>query len=247
MKKFIYIWVLSIFACNSEDANDCFQTEGNRIQQEVMVLDFDRIIVNRGIELIVTEAENYKVTIETGQNLINEVNAEVINNRLVLTDGNTCNYVRDFGSTKIYVEAPNLTEIRNSSQYEVSSNGTLSYPSLSLISEDFNEAVAFTVGDYRLSVNTQNLIVVSNNLSSFYINGTTEDLSVSFFAGSGRFEGQNLSAQHVEISHRGSNDMIVNPLQSITGLIRGTGDVIAVNQPAVVSVNEVYIGQLIFQ
>ena len=124
MKKLIIICVLLVFACNSENAIDCFQTAGNIIQEEVEVPDFDRILVNRDIELIITQASEYKVTIETGENLLNDVKVEVIGNRLVLTDDNTCNYVRDFGITKLHVEAPNITEIRNSSQYEASSNGS---------------------------------------------------------------------------------------------------------------------------
>lgn len=246
MKKLIYIVFVFVFACNSEDANDCFQTSGNIIQEEVEVLDFERILVNRDIELIITEAAEYKVTIETGENLINDVKVEVIENRLVLIDNNTCNYVRDYGLTKIYVEAPNLTEIRNSSQYEVSSVGTLTFPSLNLISENFNENVEFTIGDYRLTINNENLNIVSNNISSFYVNGVTENLSVNFFSGSGRFEGENLIAQNVDVYHRGSNDMIVNPILSLTGELRGTGDLISVNEPPIVDIEEIYIGDLIF-
>lgn len=247
MKKLIYIVVLFIFACDSEDANDCIQTSGSIIQEEVVVLDFERILVNRDIELIITEATDYKVVIETGENLINDVKVEVVGNRLVLTDNNTCNYVRDYGITKIYVEAPNLTEIRTSSQYEISSNGVLTYPSLRLLSEDFNEATDFTVGDFRLSINSESLNITSNNISSFYINGEVDNLFVGFFSGSGRFEGENLIAQNVEISHRGSNDMIVNPILSLTGIIRGTGDVISVNEPPIVDIECIYTGQLIFE
>jgi hypothetical protein len=164
MKKIIYLLVFLVFACNSEDANDCFQTSGTIVQQEVDVVGFERILVNRDIELIITEAPEYKVTIETGENLINDVKAEVIGDRLVLTDDNNCNYVRDYGITKIYVEAPNLTEIRTSSQYEISSDGVLTYPSLRLFSEDFNEATDFTVGDFRLSINSESLHITSNNI-----------------------------------------------------------------------------------
>jgi hypothetical protein len=164
-----------------------------------------------------------------------------------MKDNNTCNFVREFGITKVFVEAPNLTEIRNASQYEVSSFGTLSYQNLSLISEDFSENVEFTVGDFRLNVNNVQLDIVSNNISSFYINGTTENLFVGFFSGSGRFEGENLIAQNVEISHRGSNDMIVHPIQSLTGILRGTGNVISVNEPPLIDVERIYTGQLFFE
>lgn len=246
MKKIIYLLVFLVFACNSEDANDCFQTSGTIVQKDVDVVGFERILVNRDIELIITEAPEYKVTIETGENLINDVEVGVIGNRLVLTDNNNCNYIRDYGITKIYVEAPNLTEIRTSSQYEVSSNGILTYPTLGLISEDFNEAVDFTVGDFRLSINSESLDITSNNISSFYIDGEVDDLFVGFFSGSGRFEGENLIAQNVDVNHRGSNDMIVNPQSSLTGILRGTGNAISVNEPPIVDVERIYTGQLFF-
>ena len=247
MRKIIYFLALSFFACNSEDAYDCFQTSGSLVQQEITVLDFERIFVNRDIELIIKEAPSYKVTIETGENLINDVIAEVIGDQLVLTDNNSCNYVRDYGITKIYVEAPNLTEIRTSTQFEITSDGILNYDTLTLYSEDFNENNEFTVGDFRLTLNSENFEVVSNNLSFYYIDGFVDTLFVGFYAGAGRFEGENLIAQNVTIYHRGSNDMVINPQQSLTGELRGVGDLISVNQPTFVDVERFYDGQLLFE
>ncbi|MDN3493875.1 head GIN domain-containing protein [Winogradskyella bathintestinalis] len=247
MKKVLYIFCLIIFACNSEDVYDCFQTSGEIIYQEISVTSFEKIFVNRDIELIIKDAPDYKVTIETGENLINDVEVEVIDNELVLTDNNSCNYVREYGITKIYVEAPNINVIRTSSQYSVSSDGILYYPALNLYSEDFNAENEFTVGDFRLHIASENLEVVSNNLSFFYIDGNVENLFVGFYSGAGRFEGENLRAEHVQVYHRGSNDMVVNPQQSLTGELRGTGNLISVNQPAVVDVERIYSGELLFE
>jgi hypothetical protein len=246
MKKLVYILAILLFTCNSEDANDCFQTVGNIVQQEVAVSNFEKILVNRDIELIIKEASDYKVTIETGENLVNDVKVEVIGDQLVLTDNNTCNYVREYGITKIYVEAPNLSEIRTSSQYNISSDGTLNYNSLMLFSEDFIGESEFTVGDFRLTVDSGNLNIASNNISFFYLDGTVENLFVGFYSGSGRFEGENLVAQNVDVYHRSSNDMVVNPVQSLTGELRGTGNLISVNEPPVVEVDRIYTGQLFF-
>ncbi len=247
MKKLVYILAVLLFTCNSEDANDCFQTSGNIIQETVEISSFERILVNRDIELIIKEAPAYKVTIETGENLINDVKVEVFGNQLVLTDNNSCNYVRDYGITKIYVEAPNLTEIRTSSQYEISSDGILNYETLTLYSEDFNGGSEFTVGDFRLTINSEDMAIVSNNLSFFFIDGTVDNLSVGFYSGSGRFEGENLVAQDVDIYHRGTNDMVVNPQLSLTGELRGTGNLISVNEPTLVDVERIYTGQLFFE
>lgn len=246
MRKVIVILLLFFVSCNSEDANDCFQTSGTIIQEDVAVDSFQSILVNRDIELIIKEAPNYKVTIETGENLINDVSATVVDNNLILTDNNTCNYVRDYGITKVYVEAPMLSTIRTSTQYDISSDGTLNYTNLTLQSEGFSGNSEFTVGDFRLSVNVQNLEIISNGLSIFYIDGEAEDTSVQFFAGAGRFEGAQLTVQHADVLHRGSNDMIVNAIQSLTGELRGTGDLISVNQPLNIDVQQLYTGQLIF-
>ena len=248
MKKVIYILSLVfVFACNSEGANDCFQSSGKIVQQEVTVDAFTKILVNRDVELILTDDLEFKVIIETGENLMNDVEALVVDDVLQLMDHNTCNFVRDFGITKMYVTAPNITEIRSSTQYDVSSNGVLNFENLHLVSEDFNAPDSFTVGDFRLDVNTTTLRITTNNISSFYITGQTQNLNIGFFAGAGRFEGRNLIAQNVDVFHRGSNDMIVNPQQSITGELRSTGNLISKNQPPTVAVEEFYTGRLIFE
>ncbi|NRD21326.1 DUF2807 domain-containing protein [Winogradskyella eckloniae] len=246
MKKIVYIVILFLFACNSEEVNDCFQTSGITVEQEVVVSNFESILVNRDIELIITEGSEYKVTVQTGENLINDVVVEIAGSQLVLTDNNSCNFVRSYGVTKVFVEAPNLNEIRTSSQYSVSSIGVLNYSALTLLSEDYNGGSDFTVGDFILSINSSQLNVVSNNLSFFYINGYVDTLVVGFYSGVGRFEGENLIAENVSIYHRGSNDIIVNPQQSLSGTLLGTGDLIAVNQPANIDVEQLYTGQLIF-
>jgi len=48
------------------------------------------------------------------------------------------------------------------------------------------------------------------------------------------------------VYHRGSNDMIVNPQISLTGELRGTGNLISLNTPPIVEIDQLYTGQLIF-
>ena len=247
MRKAFYVFVLiGLFACDSEDANDCFQKPGDIIRKEIVVANFEKIVINRNIELILKEAPEIKVFIETGVNLINDVDVLVVGNQLQVTDNNICNFVRDYASTKIYVSAPNITDIRSSTQYKISSDGVLSYNKLNLISEDFNSEGDFTIGDFRLQVKSEELKVVTNNLASFNISGVTNKLFVGFYSGAGRFEGADLIAQEVEVYHRGSNDVIVNPQQKLTGELSGMGDLISKNHPPIVTVERRYKGELIF-
>lgn len=248
MRKLIYITsIFLIFACNNEDTGNCFQKSGSIIQQEFIVDSFDKILVNRDIELILKEGIEHKVVVETGMNLLNDINVIVLDSKLVLTDDNSCNFVRDYGITKVYVTSPNITEIRSSTQYNISSDGVLTYPDLSIFSDDFFAPDSFTVGDFKLEIDNNSFLIVFNNISNCFISGKTNSLNITFAAGTSRFEGRNLIAQNINIWNRSSNDMIVNPQQSISGLISGPGDVISVNTPPIIEVEEVYKGRLIFE
>ncbi len=236
-----------MFTCDGEHANDCFQKTGAIMQQEVAVDPFDKILVNRDIELIIKEDATQKVIIETGKNLLNDVTAKTVDSQLILTDNNTCNFVRDYGVTKVFVTSPNITEIRSSTQYDISSDGVLTYPNLTILSEDFNAPDTFTNGNFRLQINNDTFRLVFNNLSNCSISGNTNNLQVTFASGNGRFEGENLLAQNINLWHRGTNDMIVNPQQSIQGTISSVGNVISKNQPPTVNVEALYKGRLIFE
>lgn len=248
MKKLFYITiVVLLFSCHGENAGDCFQTTGNIIQQEVALDAFDKILVNRDVELILKVGNKQKVVIETGKNLLNDVEAIVADSQLILSDNNSCNYMREYGITKVYVTSPNILEIRSSTQYDVSSDGVLTYPSLTILSEDYSVPDSFTVGDFILDIDTSRFNVLFNNLSNAYITGKTDYLNVTYASGTSRFEGRNLMAQNVYIWNRSSNDMIINPVLEIKGKISGTGNVICVNRPPTIEVEEQYKGRLIFE
>lgn len=237
-----------LFACNGENIPDCFQNAGDIIEQEFVVDAFTTITVNPRIELIITDAPTQKVIVQTGEFLMPDIEVRVENGRLLLFNDNVCNLTRDYGITKVFVSAPNLTEIRNGSSLTVSSNGVLTYDELRLVSEDFNDEDALnTTGNFDIEVNSETINIVVNNLSTVYMSGSVESIFVGYYSGDARFEGRNLMAQDVEIYQRSSNDMIINPQQSITGEIRSTGDVILVNTPTVIDVQQFYTGQLIIE
>lgn len=235
-------------ACNSENAPDCFQNAGDIIREEVSVPQFSKITVFENVSLVMKQGSTQKVEIETGKVLRNEVTAEVEGDRLLLRDMNDCNYFREYGLTTIYITSPNITEIRSSTGWAIRSDGVLEYPSLSLLSESFiNPESETTDGEFDLEIDTQTLSIVVNGIAYFKLKGNTENLNLTIAAGDSRIEAENLVAQSVNLNHRGSNDMFVNPQLSIIGIIRGNGDVISSNRPAMVEVEELYKGRLIFK
>jgi len=239
---------LFFVACNSESALDCFQNSGDIIRDEVVVADFTKITVFENVGLVLKEGPEITVEVQTGEFLRNEVDVSVTDGRLLLRNTNDCNYVRAYGLTKVFVTAPTITEIRSSTGLKVESDGVLRYQSLALISESFNNPESETTdGEFDLELNTESVSIVVNGITYFKLKGTTELLNVTVAAGDSRIEAADLQAQTVSIDHRGSNDLFVNPQQTVQGVIRGTGDVISSTKPPLVEVEELYRGRLIFK
>ncbi|VAW23675.1 hypothetical protein MNBD_BACTEROID04-644 [hydrothermal vent metagenome] len=247
MKKLAYIsYFILLISCNKENVSNCLQTAGKIVQQEITVDTFDKILVNKRVELIITDGPVQKVVIETGKNLLPDIEVKVVNKQLILTNNNTCNFFRDYGLTKIHVTSPNINTIRNASEQRVISNGTLTYPSLYLRSSGEKKEFLAT-GDWHLTIENEKVIIWANGVANFYINGSSNNLDIGFTDGDTRFEGENFIVQNIDVKNVSSNDIIIFPVESLTGSIHSVGDVISYNRPPIVDVEILSEGELIFK
>ena len=249
MKTLVYLLVVFIFlGCNSENGNDCFQTEGNLVETNFTLAPFSKIRIEGEVSLIVRKGIVQNVTVETGENLLNDIVVAVDEETLIIRDSNNCNLFRDYGITKAIVSTPVLTEIRNSSTYDVQSEGVLNFPELTLSSNTEGEIENVRKsGDFYLTIASERLNVSANGQSIFYISGNVTNAFLFFSDENPRFDGSNLIIEELQIFQRSANKMIVNPQQKISGEIRGTGDVISLNRPTIVDVEEFFTGRLLFQ
>lgn len=237
-----------LLSCNSEDANDCLQTDGDALTRTIELPFFNKVRTENDIRLEITQGATQSITVETRENLFNDLVFKVEDDTFVMQNKNGCNVFRDFGQTLVRITVPNLTLIKNSATYEIRGNGTLSFPSVRLESvttpgvDNPNKS-----GDFFLDFQSENIQIVANGMSDFHISGTTENLNINFSDEFPTLFGENLIAQDVIVRHVGAAPMIVNPQESITGEIRATGDVIAKNQPPIIDVEELFTGQLIFE
>lgn len=241
----VIIIVVQVFtSCSSDTAPDCLKKAGKTIMYDVDVVPFAAIDVAEGIELVIKQGDELKISVETGENLKPDISIYVADNQLYLRNAAGCNWVRDYNSTTVYVTTPYLEKIYSSSQFAVKSEGVLNFPALLLQSGIFDETAS---GTFEISINSDFLTVEDNQSCYYKITGSVESLSVNFYAGDARFEGSSLIAQKVAVFHRSSNDIIVNPQQEIRGTLYGTGNLVLKNHPPVVEVERLYKGKLIFQ
>jgi len=249
MKKTFFLgFIFLLISCDSENSWDCVQAAGDSVSKEYTVLDFSKIRIEDDVTLYLKQGEPQQVRLETGENLLSDISVSVEGKTLVVKDHNSCNLVRDYGITKVFVTAPNITEIRNSSAYDVIGEGILNFPELTLVSNSTAGPDNIRKsGDFYLNINCEVFRVIANGQSVFYITGYSQKSSLSFDDEMPRFEGQNLVIDELTVSQRSANKMIVNPRQSIVGKIMATGDIISHNRPPLVDVKELFTGKLLFE
>lgn len=244
----LLLFVFVLISCGGENTPDCFQSAGDMQKIEVGLSAFENITVFENLNLVLTQGDDFKVEIESGVNLINDITAKVEEDRLILRNENSCNWFREYGISTVYVTCPDLKQLRSSTGGLISSNGPLGFENLSLVSESFNVPEAETTdGSFDLELNTQTLGIVVNGIAYFKLSGNTQNFNVNIASGDSRIEAEELVAANVTVNHRGTNDVFVNPQEQISGVIRSYGDVICVNKPPTILVEEQFEGKLIFQ
>src|SRR5690606_24080233 len=212
-----------MLGCNSEEGPDCFKKQGEEITKAIAVEPFNQIYVSEGIELIVKESAEQKVSLTAGKNLIHDIQFDVVGATLRIEDQNGCGMFRNISVAKVVVETPDLEKIYSATQFTVRSEGVLHFPELTLETGIDEETAS---GLFEIQVENETLNINDNVSAVFKISGSTENLNVHFWGANGRLEAENLEASHIDVFHRSSNDMIVKPLETVTGTLYSTGNLV---------------------
>src|SRR5699024_9817858 len=222
---------------------DCFKKQGRIITDVVEVEEFSKISISKGIELHLKQAEEYEIRVEAGKNFIDDIEFFVEEEELFIKSNSNCQLLRNYHPAKVFVSTPKLENIYSSSQYNISSEGVLTFPKLQLQSGLVSETPS---GIYDLQIENEELKIQDNVSAVYKIKGKTENLEVWFWGQNGRFEGENLKAKDVHVYHRSANDMFVLTINKISGTIKLKGNVVLQNIPAEIEVEELSSGKLIF-
>jgi Putative auto-transporter adhesin, head GIN domain len=247
MKNFILFLVIILVSC--EKPSDCIEATGAIITKDFEVTPFTKIDIDKGVEVIITVGPEYKLQIKIGENQLDNINIRQDATTLYIKDNTNCNWVRDYGQTIVaYITAPNIDEIYSKTDRNISSNGVLTFPNLKIIALDKNGdgRNGAGTGDFHLQLDNDRFEIQINTMSRHYISGKTNKFQVGIYNGDGRVEAPNLIAKNIGIYHRGSNDIIVFPTESIKGKMVSTGNTILKNNPPIIQVEQLYQGVLIY-
>jgi hypothetical protein len=245
MKKYfpliaLFLSLMVIVSCNREDAPDCIQSGGTESSEYRELAPFSRIELRDYIHYELIQADKYSVEIRGPGNLLNDITTEVRDGKLLVSNANTCNFVRSF-RRKIYVRiaAPTFGEIEHYASGNVSALDTIRQSRF--------------VMNFRHATGEVNLLMHCDTVSLFMHTGSA-DCNVSgeaettelFANGLGFLDAYSLTSRNLFVNHSSIQPLKASVSDYLFCLIGSRGDVILNRAPSTMDIQDEGLGNLVF-
>lgn len=218
--KIIYtLLIILAFGCKKPENRLCYKSTGDSIEKSIELEKYSTIIMRDNIDIKLTQATNYNATITCGENLINHLKINVLNDTLYLSNENKCNNLRSKKTPiTINLNVQNLKKIRCEGYGNVSSANTLLNDTLR-IEAHLGDGIA-TIdfkGDHIATI-------FHSGPNDAIISGETNS-SFSYHVGVGSIDTRNLKCNNASVVSRTSSTIAVSPKDNLYVEIIGSGDV----------------------
>ena len=107
----IIFYAISFISCDTENAIDCFKKGGEVVEKEIQLDSFSSIEAYDEADIYLVNSDEQKVIVKAGINLIPKIHLKVEGEILIITNDNTCNWIRSPENPGIYIFSNNISSI----------------------------------------------------------------------------------------------------------------------------------------
>ena len=248
MKKNIQILSLLIIFLNLESCQKTPFTcrfSGEKQTRSYPLPDFDTVEINTSIEVKIFHSNENKIEITTDKDVMGNIEYEIINNKLSLTNTTGCFIQNSDAIAYINLYVDDIHTLIANTDLDIFSGNIWHFDQLRIICENAQIGTN-NIADFNLQIAMNKLSVSANGSSIFNISGTCQSLYVGFYGGNPIFKGKNLMAQKIGVFQRSDADMHLYPIQEIKGDLFGYGDIYLYHRPSVIQIRKHYAGHIYF-
>ena len=240
---FFLLGLAGITSC-SKSPFTC-EFSGEKEIKTVELEDFNSLEVNPQIELKIFHSTENKMTIETDMDVMKDIDYQIIDNKLVLTNHRECLIQNTDAVATITLYVDDINTIIANTDLDIYSGNLWQFNELKIICEN-NETGTNNIADFHLQVDIDKLDIIANGSSIFDISGSCRDLYVGFYGVNPVLNAKDLIARKIKVLQRSDADMHLYPVEEITGDLYGYGDIYLYHHPPVVNITEHYAGHIYF-
>lgn len=203
--KIVVAFIVSLLfsSCNMTFDGKSIKGSGNVVSKDRNLKDFTKIEVAKGIECVVTQGNDFKVTVEADDNLQNAILTTVENGTLKITSeyNNYHNVTK-----KVYVQLPAIDVLETTGGSELKTNGTIKSNNLLLKSSSGSELYA--------NVASEKVALESTSGSDLKVEGKAIDVTTASSSGS-HIDAEKLLANNIVSQSTSGSDTDIHPLLSL--------------------------------
>jgi hypothetical protein len=240
--KFLFtagLAVLAIVSSCSKSGPDCFTSTGSITRESRHADDFDTIVANNNVDIILTQDTVNSVEVEAGKNIIDGILTEVADRQLTISNTNTCNWVRSYDKPlNVYVHVKNLRKIYYLSAGNISTTNTITAGSLMVDVWGGCGAIDMNVdlgqGEFYEHMGTADIIIRGKAVSISVASGDF-----------GLLQLKDLKSDFTYVANTGSNDCYVHAEKYLDATIQNIGNIYYSGSPDTVRTHISGTGSLI--
>lgn len=164
----------AVISCKKAEDRTCFKFAGDPSEKEILLESFQSLDLGPHIRYELVQDTVEKVVLSGGENLLNLIRVEVVDNKLLIRNENKCNFLRSYKKeVKVTIHLVNIFTLYYSGSKEISCLNQLNLGYLQLIMLD-------GAGKCNMNVNCSYLnTVVSNSWGNFELHGQTNYLRMN--------------------------------------------------------------------
>ncbi|HSZ24135.1 MAG TPA: DUF2807 domain-containing protein [Cytophagaceae bacterium] len=213
-------------ACSKDKEFDCLKSTGKITMQDRYFQNFNTIIVEDNINLVLMQSLPGKVIIEAGENLEYKIDCKQNGNVLTVQNKNTCNWVRKFDiPVNVYV---GVDQIKNISQ-----NGYGTISAGEYIKTDTIQIFNLSYGSTNLSIDAAFVGFIADNYSTFTLSGKANKVAGRCFQNAST-DTRNMKAAWVYMINTSLLDAKIYCDSLLQTDIEGNGSIICIGNPGII-------------
>jgi hypothetical protein len=222
---FTLLLTLVLFStCKKENMCDCIKRTGDITTKIRETPEFNSILVENNINVFITEAINFEVKIEAGENLISLIKTEVSGNFLSIKNKNRCNWTRSYDKPiNVYIKMPLIKYII--------SDGTGNIKGLNTITSKTFDVQTKNSGNIELTVNNDAVYSHMHGSADITLYGTTKEHACSI-GGTGYLNCKDLNTNYTWLHTFTIGQCYVSATDLLICKIDQIGDVYCYSNPA---------------
>jgi hypothetical protein len=196
-------------------------------------------LLKDNIDLELHSSNTNSISVEAGENLLNEINTSVVDSVLIIENNNRCNWVRSYDSPlKAYLNFSRLDTIQYRSIGNINSTDTVFAVELVINVWEGAGEISFLINSKLLFCN------IHYGTADIKMKGITQ-VSFIYSASFGLIDNRGLTASQVYLNSKSSNDVYLRAKNRLEVTIENIGNVYYIGDPNQIKLNQIGTGELI--